>query len=122
MIKYIKLFLPLLLIFLILFFVPFISPSSLYCPVSDPVDHWMGSNLCITNKELGLKSIPEFIIYNNKLYLKVQTTRYALILITYTSFKDWDENKIIELRKKNPELERYWPDVQKSNAGIQWIK
>ena len=63
----------------------------------------------------------EFIIHGGNLYLKIQGTRSALVLVTIVSRYDWTLAKLKTFRAQHPELERYFPDSTKPNGGIAWI-
>lgn len=69
-----------------------------------------------------LRAAPEFFVKDGELYLCNQTTRRALILVTFVSPGIRDRADIEEFRKKHPDLEEYWPDPSQSDGGAAWTR
>jgi len=63
---------------------------------------------------------PDHVVHDGKLYLRVQTTRSAL-LITWVGGDRWDLAKVKQFRQEHPELERYWPDRTRDDGGVTWL-
>lgn len=63
----------------------------------------------------------DFLVYDNKLYLKVQGLRHAMVLVTGVRRYEWTVESLTKFRDEHPELESYLPGTTKSNAGIAWI-
>ena len=61
----------------------------------------------------------DFIVHDNKLYLKVQGVRQ--VMVTAVRSYERSPEKLARLRAEHTELERYFPDATKPNAGIEWI-
>jgi len=64
---------------------------------------------------------PEYIIYNNKVYLAYFYRANSLLLAEGVTPVIWDADKLQEFRHRHPELENKWPDSSKPNGGISWI-
>jgi hypothetical protein len=64
---------------------------------------------------------PQFIIKGGKLYLETQRTRSGIIFVTVGNTIKWDNKKIAELLKSNPQIGKYLPNLQENNFGIKWI-
>jgi hypothetical protein len=99
-------------------YVPISDKTSLYRSVSDD---FLLTQQMISSREVKSPRKADFIIYNNKLYLKIQDTQSGILLVTHVSRIDWDSYKIKKLRKQNPELEKYWPNPNQLNGGVKWI-
>lgn len=63
----------------------------------------------------------DFIVHDNKLYLKVQGVRQVMGLVTAVRSYEWSPEKLARLRAEHTELEPYFPDATKPNGGIAWI-
>ncbi len=101
----------------LLLFIPMSRENALFACVSNPNKHAD----TLSSHDLPGKPNGEFLVNNNKLYLKVQGTRSAVVLVTGVSFYDWSSGKLAKFRADHPELEQYYPDRTKPNAGIAWV-
>lgn len=65
---------------------------------------------------------PEFLVVDNILYLKIQTTYNKNNLYMVADTQSWDSTKLNSLVKKNPEIKELLPDPNSTNGDIAWIK
>lgn len=65
--------------------------------------------------------LPLFIIEDEKLYLKVQSTRNKWNLYTEVSYPIWTSLEINKLQIDNPEIIKLFPSPSAKNCGIEWI-
>ena len=104
------------LVILALTMVPVTAESALFIAATSPDRHTER----VFGSELPDHPNGDFIIRHGKLYLKVQGTRSALVLVTLLSRYDWTASKLKKLRVEHPEIERYLPEPTKNNGGIAW--
>lgn len=100
-----------------LLFAPLSTESGSFVSVTSPDAHDLISGNTLSGRPHG-----DFVIHEGQLYLKTQVTRSALILVTWVRRYDWSSAKLKEFRADHPELEGYYPDPTKPNAGITWIQ
>ena len=105
------------LIVFLLFLVPVSREAASFTDVNSPDKHTDS----IFGHYLPGKPNGDFIIYDNKLYLKVQGLSRAIVLVTFVRRYEWSTEKLAKFRTEHPELEPYLPDGTKHNAGIAWI-
>lgn len=112
----------------IIFIIALIIGCFIYVPINDKIslyravsDDFLPEKEMLTSQQVKSDREADFIIYKNNLYLKIQDTQSAILLVTHVSRIDWDSYKIKKLRKKHPELEKYWPNPNQLNGGVKWI-
>ena len=64
---------------------------------------------------------PLFIIRQQRLYLKTQSTRPKWNLYMEVDHPVWDVQAIARLKTEHPEVVPLLPDPEAANGGIQWI-
>jgi hypothetical protein len=107
----------LLVCFIALTSIPVTSERALFVAVTSS-DRW-GDR--VFSSRLPEHPNGDFVVHDAKLYLKVQGTRSALLLVTFVHRYEWTLAKFAKFRAEHPELEQYFPDPAKPNAGISWI-
>lgn len=90
--------------------------GSLYLDVGEKVNEWWEGNNVVFDHGDKL-----FIVYNGKLYLRVQNDDSTHFFVVKKE-EDWSVDRLRALYVGHPELRRYWPDVQADDLGVQWIK
>jgi hypothetical protein len=96
--------------------------GTIYLAVTDPAaGGLMGGDRFTTQSWLAL-SVPDYQVRDGKLYLLVQVTRPSMLVVTTVSFGDWDPEKVQLFRQKHPELEPFWPDRERPDGGVQWLR
>ena len=96
--------------------------QTLYCAVGDPSDSWVSARDQVTTDHTFAISVPEYQVKDSKLYLKVQVTRPSPLIVTFVSLAHWDAEKVRVFRIDHPELESFWPDKERVDGGVQWLK
>jgi hypothetical protein len=96
--------------------------DTLYCSVTDTDRTWHLVEDRFTSTDLVAMFVPEYKVRDGKLYLKVQTTRPSMLLVTFVDFGDWDAEKVQKLRRNHPEFESYWPDRARHDGGVRWLR
>lgn len=79
---------------LLLLFVPLGPETINYRSVVEQEDSVSTNMISSTNLKVVENS--DYVIYNNKLYLKVQSTQSTLLLITYVNKYPWNIQKLSE--------------------------
>lgn len=93
-----------------------------YAAVNDPAVIWGSvADKLYTRNQFAL-CVPDHLVRDGKLYLKVQVERPGLILATAVSFGNWDAAKVSRFRSEHPELESYWPDPERAGGGVTWLR
>ena len=64
---------------------------------------------------------PDHLVRNGTLYLRVQIDR-NLVLLNGVSADTWDEQRIVAFRAAHPELEEHWPDAERPDGGVTWVR
>lgn len=102
--------------YIVLFTIPVGPRTIIYESVAEqgPMDHDV---VVVEDNPRG-----DYLVRDNKLYLRTQETRGALVLVTFVSQTRWTAQKIQELRRAHPELEPYWPEPQAPDGGVQWVR
>jgi hypothetical protein len=96
--------------------------STTYCAVTDSATSWGSVADTFTTEEVLALSVPDHVVRDGKLYLKVQVTRPSMLLVTFVGFGDWDAERIRVFRQQHPELEMYWPDKERPDGGVKWLR
>lgn len=66
-------------------------------------------------------SSSEYLVQDGTLYLRIQTVRHSIILVSCVSFDQWDTEKIAKFRDAHPELEDYWLARDLPDGGVRWL-
>jgi len=97
---------------------------STYCSVDAEAD--MGTleypDPTFSVRQSRFSTGPDHIIRNGKLYLRIQSTRPSIVLVTTVDHVKWDPKLIAEYRSEHPQLESLWPDATKDNGGVLWLR
>ena len=64
---------------------------------------------------------PEYLIRDGSLYLRIQSQRNLIVLMG-VSVDDWDADRIHAFRRAHPDLEKYWPDLDRPDGGVKWLR
>jgi len=109
-----------LLFIVALLFLPLRSGQSTYVSVSAPLVGPLGivDNLFKTAPVFDTPA--DYFIQDGELFLRTQTTRYALLLVTYVNPGFRTSNDVQAFRKRHPELEGYWPRLDLPDGGVPW--
>jgi hypothetical protein len=94
--------------------------SSAYSSVSSPESNWRFVEDQVDHRLEMFEAAPDFMIREGRLYLRRQTVRHGLVA-TSVSHGDWTIQKLREFRRRNLELEVFWPDPAALNGGVAWI-
>jgi hypothetical protein len=68
-----------------------------------------------------VESVPEFIVSDKHLSLRIQSTRTKFGLWTEVDQPEWTQVSLQKFTKLHPELRRLLPNPTLSNGGIAWI-
>ena len=60
-------------------------------------------------------------ILGGTLYLRTQTVRSTLLIVTWIDNHEWNAENLRELAEQEPELQIYWPNRNEKNMGISWV-
>lgn len=96
------------------FVVPVTPWGNIYFPVSADVDYWRARDGVTTEAWFGA---PDHLVQDGQLFLRVQSTRHALVLVTEVDAPHWDEQSVASYRADHPELDDLWPD-----QPIRWLR
>jgi hypothetical protein len=97
--------------------IPVTSENALFGSVSAPYSH----DDSLFSSRLPNQLRGDFIVHEDKLYLKIQGLQLSIIGVPVVTRYDWTLAKLKKFRAEHPELDRYFPDPAKPNAGVQWI-
>jgi len=75
----------------------------------------------MVKKDFDNGKSPDFIIVDNKLYLKIQTENFESKLYVKVRHKKWDKREIQKLVQLNNNIHKMLPHPKQSNYGIRWI-
>ena len=65
---------------------------------------------------------PSYFVEDGELYLRNQTTRHALVLVTFVSPGINSRADIEAFRREHPALEHYWPEPDEPDGGVAWTR
>jgi len=95
-------------------FIPFGSRQSSFRDVRN------SAGLIFPSNTEGITTDADFLIQDERLYLKFQESRPTLLFVRGKTIK-WSPSKLQKLREAHPEVERYLPDPTKPDGGIPWF-
>jgi hypothetical protein len=75
----------------------------------------------ISSGTAGIQEFEDYALLDGALYLRFQTTRGALLLVTHLDFREWTAADVEAFRKAHPKLEPHWPDPTRADGGVAWI-
>ena len=112
---------------LVLFYVPFFPGVRTYRDVGSPPElpldyRAMKHRFVVSDTDPAVDAHGLYAIYDERLYLSCQSTRYAVILTTFVSFTEWNASSIGDFRRDHPDLERFWPDPSRLDGGVAWVR
>ena len=107
----------LLLSLVSLAFVPIGREIEIYRAVISPALLKIGEHVVTRQAEDGV-STTDFLIQDGKLYLKFQSVRSSLLMMTYVTDVEWNQERVKTIRSKHPELDPLW---DKGTSGVYWI-
>ena len=64
----------------------------------------------------------EFLVRDDELYLLDQMHKNAFNLAMCIGKEEWPIRRLQGLRDRRTDLERHWPDPERSNLGVAWIE
>lgn len=106
----------LVLMFLTLFWFPAGPWVSIYCPADSDVKMWPLGKRNLTNTASRFSKGPDHIVRDGRLYLRVQSTRPAFVLVTFVDHVQWDRERMMAYRSQHPETQTLWPDIAAETA------
>jgi hypothetical protein len=103
-------------------FVPTPPWDNIYCPVDADARFWVEvpEAQCLrTSSWLGNE---DHLVREDRLFLRVQSTCHALLLVTYVDAPRWNGVGVANYRAAHPELEKLWPNPGLADGGVRWLR
>ncbi|NQD38704.1 hypothetical protein HPT27_16900 [Permianibacter sp. IMCC34836] len=98
-------------------FVPIGREVEVYRAVLSPTSLKIGEHV-VTRQADDAVSTTDFLIQDGKLYLKFQSVRSSLLMVTYVTDVKWNQERVKTIRNEHPELEALW---DKGTSGVYWV-
>ncbi len=67
------------------------------------------------------EQVPDFLVEQDHLFLRVQTVRTRWKLYREVDHMNWQPETLQALFVDRPELGPYWPDPTRADFGIPWV-
>ena len=107
----------LFLLLVSLTFVPTGREVEVYRAVLSPTALKIGEH--VVTRQADDAALPtNFLVQDGKLYLKFQSVRSSLLMVTYATDVEWNQEKVKALRSEHPELDALW---DKGPSGVYWL-
>lgn len=111
--------------YIILFCVPVFPGVKTYRAVdsvsksSESINEFLKNK--VSNNDFEVESHDLYAVKSGRLFLLCQSTRSAVVMVTFVSFTRWNEQTIEAFRRDHPELESSWPEPSRKDGGVPWL-
>jgi len=111
------LFILIILLFVTMFF-PFGEKIVVFKSVL-PIENLEIEEMVISSKRDNIPIDRDFVIHQDKLYLRFQVTQSFGLIFTQTQNTNWNSERIEKLAQTYPELNKYWYTPSRK---VDWIE